>query len=305
MPFVDAVLANLVGRAELLVPLLAAGFVLGELVARFTGIEWLVMSAGHLAAKLERKLNRPNRSIATRVYRGMIALVMLLVPTIVVGVLLTRDVPVANWAAMLLLVALFGHGFGVVKQWRYWRRAQHGQQALELPGLNFLFADSHAVLRYLILTGGERFAVYVVGASLAYILGGMVLMLVYLMTAELAHHHQGAVFGWAANALFRVLDFLPRVLTLSLLTVAGLFVPGARPLKVRKARTYYSFLAYLTDSSLGGILPARELPWAGEGTPKALPMHLARWLLLEVAATVVFLLLLGSGVVPNLLSNII
>lgn len=305
MSILEAVFANLVQRAELLVPLLAAGFFIGELIARITGVEWLVMSIGHLAAKLERKLNRPDRSVATRVYRGMIALGMLLIPTVIVGILLIQDRLLAHWASLLLMVALFGHGFGVIRQWRYWHHANRGQMKLELPGLSYLFADSHAVLRYLILTGGERFAVYVVGASVAYIAGGVVLVLAYLMVAELAHHHHGAMFGWAANALFRLVDFIPRLLTLALLLLAGLFVPGAKPLRARKARSYYGFLAYLTDSALGGTLPSRELPWAGEGTPKALPVHLARWLLLEVAATVMWLLLLGSGEFHNLLNSIV
>ncbi len=304
MAILESILTPLFQRAELLVPLLVAGFLVGELVAKVTGVEWLVLQVGRVATKLERKLNRPNRSIATRVYRGIIALCMMLVPTVAVGLLLTYNIPLRHWAPLVLLIALFGHGFSPVRQWRYWRQAKAGKMPLELPRLTFLFADSHAVLRYLILTGSERFAVYVVGVSLAYSVGGVVLMLVYVMVAELAQHHQGAVFGWGANALFRLLDTVPRTVTLVLLTLAGFFVPGAKPLHVRKARSYYSGLAYLTDSALGGALPTRSLPWVGEGTPRALPEHLARWLLLEVVATVMLLLLLGSGVFSNLLNII-
>lgn len=304
MTWLDPLLHALLARAETLVVLLVAGCFVGELVAQLTGVAWVLRHFDALAAKLERKLNRPDRSIATRVYRGMIALAMLLVPALALGVLLSRDVMWAHWASLLVVVALFGHGFSLVRQWQYWRRADAGGMPLELPKLGFLFADSHAVIRYLILAGGERFAVYVVGAGFWYALGGMVPMLAYVVVAQVAQHHRGAVFGWAAGALFRLLDMVPRVLTLVLLTLAGMFVPGAKPWRVRKAKQFYGFLAYLTDCALGGTLPGRELPWAGEGTPKARPEHLARWLLLEVAAGVLLLFLLSAEQIINTLNQL-
>ena len=284
----------LIARAETLVPLVVLGFLFGDYVARFSGVEWLIAANARLATRLERKLNRPNRSVATRIYRGMIALGLMLLPTAALAVLLAQDNPISQWLSLLLTVVLFGHGFSLFRQYRLWEQAQHHILALELPGRNFLFADSHAVLRYLIFAGSTRFAVYVLGASLWYVLGGLPAMLLYLTIGETARHHRGQVFGWAAGGLFKLLDLLPRFLTFTLFTLGGLFVPGARPWAVRRARKFHGFFAYLIGVSIGGTLPERELPWAGEGTPKVIPTHLARWLLLEVSATVLLILILSG-----------
>ncbi len=294
MSFIEPILAGMLTRAETLVPLLVAALLVGEMLARISGVAWLMEASGRVAARLERKLNRPNRGVATRVYRGMVAVCMLLVPALVLGLLLARDNPISHLCTLLLLVALMGDGLSPIRQWRHWRRASQGALPLTLPGLDFLFADSHAVKRYLILTQAERFAINVVGVALWYMLGGMVLVLAYLALAQCARYGNGAAFGWAASALFRPLHWLTLLVTDTLLLFAGLFVPGAKPWAARRARNFYGWVALLTDVSLGGTMPGCELPWVGSGTPKATATHLARWGLLEVTALVLLVLALSA-----------
>jgi adenosylcobinamide-phosphate synthase len=294
MSFIEPILAGMLTRAETLVPLLVAALLVGEILARISGVAWLMEASGRVAAWLERKLNRENRGVATRVYRGMVALGMLLLPALVLGVLLARDNQISHLCTLLLLPALMGDGLAPIRQFRNWRRASQGALPLTLPGLDFLFADSHAVKRYLMLTQAERFAVNVVGVALWYMLGGMALVLAYLAVAQCARYGNGAAFGWAASALFGLMDALPRGLTCLLLTLAAIFTTGAKPWRVFAARRFHGFVAALTDVSLGGTLPGRELPWAGTGTPKATATHLARWGLMEMTALVLLVLALSG-----------
>jgi len=226
----------------------------------------------------------------------------LLLPALGLGLLLSRDLPWVHLLAMLLMVGLFGRAFTNFHLLQVWRRAKANALALELPGRDYLFADSHAVLRYTLLTSAQQFARGVVGAAFWYILGGMPLMFGYLVLSEVAGQARSAIYGWAAIALFRLVDAIPRVLSMVLLAVSGLFVRGIHPIKSIKARDFQSFISYLLDVSLGGRMPERDVPWTGTGTPKVMPVHVLRWLLLRVAATVLLLFLLGAQDVAKLLS---
>jgi hypothetical protein len=55
--------------------------------------------------------------------------------------------------------------------------------------------------------------------------------------------------------------------------------------------------------SLGGRLPARELPWEGDGTARLEPVHLLRWLLLRTVATLLLMLMLAAPDMIRLLSS--
>ncbi len=294
MSFIEPILTGMLTRAETLVPLLVAALLVGEPLARVTGVARVIGWHGRLAARLERKLNRPNRGVATRVYRGMIALAMMLSLALLLAFALAQPHPVAHWLTLLLLVAVLGYGMASASLISAWRKARAGTEALELPGLDFLFADTHGLRRYLILHHAERFAIYTVGAALWYVLAGVAGMLAYLALADAARYGNGAAFGWAASALFRPLHWLTLLVTGTLLLFAGLFVPGARSWAARRARNFYEWIALQVDVSLGGTMPACELPWVGTGTPKATPTHLARWGLLQMAAAVLLVLVLSA-----------
>ena len=304
MTLLDSYLHFLLLRAQLLVPLLVIAFFIGDELGRVSGMAWVLTRVGHAAAFFNRKLDRPNRSIATRVYRGIVAVFLLLLPALLVGLALTRPFTPLLWIGDFLIVALIGHHFQSLSLGRLWSRARTHALPLELPGTSYLFADSHGVLRHLIRHHGEAFAVGVVGASVWYVLVGLPALLVYLLLAQLAVEYRSPAFGWAARALFRLMDAAPRILTSLLLVLAALFVPGAHPFAARHARSYPALLAELLHLSLGGRAPTGDHPWVGRGTPLAMPAHLLVFLLLRLAATVMLLLLLASPFIAKLLTII-
>lgn len=286
-------LAGILARAEMLPLLLVVALLVGEPMARITGVRWLLAGAARLAAWFERKLNREKRGVATRLYRGMVALALLLALAGGLGFALTRAHPAAHWASLLLVIAVLGEGMGGWRKLRQWRAEKAVSEAVELPGLAFRFADHHGLLRYAMLNEAERFAVQAVGASLWYALGGVAAMVMYLALAAAALR-AAPVFGWAARGLFALADAPAKALAALLLTLAALFVSGAKPLAALRARHFYGLIAALADCSLGGTLPhGRELPWEGRGTAKVTCTHFARTCLLMGVAVVLLVLVLG------------
>jgi cobalamin biosynthesis protein CobD/CbiB len=296
-----AILTEITHRAEMLIPMLVLGFFVGEFAAQVAGINAAFSWVSSTATRLVTKLNRPNRSVATRLYRGMVAMGMLVVPAAIAGVLLNSIAPLM----VALMIALFGRAFATHRLLKHYRRARDNRLALELPEHDFLFADSHAVLRYAVLTSAESFAVGIVGTCFWYLIGGLPLALAYLVLAEVAVAHAMPVFGWAATSLFSLMNAIPHLLTRVFLTFAGIFVPRATPFTARRAKRFHGFLALLLNVALGGTLPGRDLPWEGTGTPKLLPEHFARWLLVRLAATILLLFTLASPNIVKLLNTII
>lgn len=285
-------------RAELLVPLVVAGLLAGEFVAHYTGVDAVLAWCRRVASRFVLKLNRPDRSIATRLYRGIVATGMLVLPAMVLGVVLNDITPLV----LLLLVALFGHAFTSASLLEAWRRARTSHQKLELPHVDFLFADSHAVLRYLVTDSAERYASGVAGICFWYVIGGLPMVLGYVVLAEIAPVYAVPVFGWAASSLFRVVHAIPKAFSVLFLTLGAVFTPRAKPFAALRARSYLAVVARLLNISLGGAMPQRNLPWVGTGTPKLLPEHLARWLLLRLGATAWLLVVLATPKVVSILT---
>ncbi|MES2984198.1 MAG: hypothetical protein V4735_03320 [Pseudomonadota bacterium] len=290
----------LAARAEWLVLVVPAAALLGDALGR-RDMQAIGARGQRFLATLQRKLDRPARGIATLVYRGIIALTLLLIPAVIAGILLERPLPWVQGAKALLLILWFGHGFATYRVLNLWQRARRGTLPLELPGLHFLFADTHAVLRHLVLTQTERFATAIVGASVWYLIGGMPTMLVYLTAATAARHYRTPAFGWAARALFGLLDALPRALTLLVMLLAALFTPQTHPIAACRARSWPAFTARLLGVSLGGRTPAGDQPWVGTGTPKLTALHLRRLLQLLLVATILLTLLYAAPHIHELL----
>lgn len=285
-------------RAQSLIALLVVGFFVGEFVARYLGIDWLLGKIESSAEQLVRKLNRSERGIATRIYRGMVAMLMVVLPLLLIGLAVQSIPPLPQ----LLAVGIFGRGFASISLWQRYRAARAQTLGLELPSVSFLFADSHAVLRYLITDSAEHFSTLVVGASVWYLVGGLPAMLGYVALRVVVGPFRVSVFGWSALSLFRALNAIPRLLTYVLLALGGLFIPGAKPGAVRLARSFHGFVAYLLGVSLGGLMPGRDLTWEGTGTPKLLPEHLARWLLVRLAAAVWLVFTFATPEIAKLLN---
>lgn len=296
---------TMTARAEWVILLLLGGFLVGEWLGRIDGFEKLLGRGNRLAQALAHKLDRSKRGTATLVYRGMIAVAMLLVPAFIAGRLLSDPNFWAQILGIALLVMWFGHAFGVQSGWRLWRRAIADTTPLELAGSNYLFPDTHAVLRYAIATRAELFAVGVVGASFWYVLTGWPMLLVYLTLHAATAHFRGPAFGWAARSMFTLFDILPRLIARALFAVAALFTPEANPFALFLAGEWRLYVARLLAITLGGPSPEGETLWIGEGTAKLTPQHLRRFLVLEIAAGILWVLILAAPTIYKMLIKLI
>ena len=284
-------------RAEMLAPLIVLGYVIGEFFAR--GPVAMFIHAGDALVLRLKKLDKPNRGIATLVWRGMIAVFMLLIPAMFVAALLSKNIPAMKLVTYGLLVIWFGHCFQTFRTLSLWRRAKVDGLPLELPGLHYLFADSHAVIRYLVTTRIRGFAVGVVGGSFWYLIGGLPLMAAYLTLAAATDTYRTPAFGWAARSLFLLMDLFPRFISRILLTLASLFTPQTKPFAGLFAPSWRSGIASTLDIALGGPTPKGEMPWVGKGTARLTPKHLQRSLTMVLAASVLLALLLVAPSLSN------
>lgn len=292
-------------RAETLSLLVVLGCVLGELLARgpFTNA---LASLSSITRKLGHKLDREHRAIATRVYRGIIAVLMLVLPAIAIAAALAQPIAWVKLLSALLIITWVGYCMAPLSSIGILRRAGRDGVPLSLPHLPYLFADSHAVIRHLITTRLEAFAVGVVGACFWYVVGGLVAMAIYLALAG-AHNafQQRAAFGWAARSLFRLANAIPAILARALIFLAALFTPRTRPLRGLREPTLRAAAATTLDIALGGPMPGGERPWVGAGTARLTPVHLKRAMHLLSVATVLLVLLLAHQHLYNILIKFI
>lgn len=292
-------------RAETLSLLVVLGCVLGEFLARgpFTHALTTLTS---ITRKLGYKLDREHRAIATRVYRGIIAVLMLVLPAIALAAAIGQPVAWLQLLTAILIVAWFGHCFSSISTLALYRRARSSGLSLQLPQMSYLFADGHAVIRYLIANRLQAFAVGVVGGCFWYVVGGVMVMAIYLTLAA-AHnaYEQRAAFGWAARSLFQLANALPAILTRALIFLAALFTPRTRPLRGLTEPTLLAAAATTLDIALGGPMPGGERPWVGAGTAKLTPVHLQRAMQLLAVATVLLVLLLAHQQLYKLLIKFI
>lgn len=285
MEIIEPIAALWMARLTLLAVALPVALAIGEWMAMLTGIRWLGRRQQRLASWMVRKLDRAQRSATTRIYRGMIATVWMLAPALILAAMLQRSMVWGEALSLVLLIALLGEGWHQITLLRTLRRARHATLALEHPGTDFLFADSHAVIRHLITFHGERWATGVVGVSFWFVLGGWWAVLPYLALRALAAPERHSIFGWAPRGLFAAMDALPRVVSWVLLILAACFVPGAKPFAARHARHFDGLQAALLGVSLGGVMPEGNRPWVGSGTPKPVASHLGRFYLLHLIGT--------------------
>jgi len=284
--------ALLIQRSEFLVVLVVLGIVISPLAERGPFAK-LVRAGGGVVARLGAKLNRENRSIATLVYRGIVAVVMLLIPAIMVGALFIQYAAWSYLPVTLSMLLWFGYCFAASATFALWRQAKNGRLGLQLPDINFLFADEHAVIRYTIATRMEAFAVGIVGGCWWYVIGGWMAMAMYLTlaAAKAAFGHHLA-FGWAARNLFWVADAIPRVLARIIIALAALVVPHCRPIASMLAPNWRVAVSKTLGISLGGPSPRGAEPWVGSGKARLTHQHLWRMGYLLLVAT---LLLMASS----------
>lgn len=297
-----SLLALFVFRARLLACLILIGCSFGDRLARLLRIDWLAQKFHDFTDTLGHKLNRESRSVATRVYRGIIALVVLEIPALALAAILQQHANVTELLAVIAIVTLLGRGFATSTMADQLKQARAGTLTLEQD--DNLFADTHGVLRYLIERSAERFATRIIGAGFWFVLAGMPGMFAYLVLALAASHYsplrpENAAFGWAAEHLYRVADMPPRIISSLLLLIAGTVVAKTHPVAALRSlfhgeHRWLTMVAELMGVALGGkiVTPAGavELPWQGTGTAQLTASHLAVWIGVLIAATLLWLL---------------
>lgn len=282
-------------RLLVLVAATVAGLLIGEPLARLFQLPGLMQMLTRTTRRLGDKLNK--RDSATRAWRGLVVLGMLLLPALTLGVLLIPH-PVLQGTVLALVAGMAIAPYASIAQWQKLTRGD-----LTLSADAYLFNDTHGLLRHRILGHATAVATGVVGIGFWYVLGGMPAAACYLVLALAAAHYtpeleRNLAFGTPAALLFKAADTLPRHLLHFLLLVAGCLVPGAQPVKA--GRHFFSdgplLLATLLGLSLGGRMPsaagARHRDWVGSGTAKPDARHLTRWLILLGVALLLWLLLL-------------
>ncbi len=208
-----------------------------------------------LTLRLERRLNRDKRSPATRLIRGLILVLLLLA----VGGALAAVVSLAaatlpfGWIiALAVLLAFitqnrpFGAARGAASQ-AAGRRAPGGNELdVRSPVLTArksskgFSRDPHAVARGAVEHLAGRFSEGLIAESFWFVLLGLPGIILYriinvcgeVLDEALPRREQ---FGFVATRLNEAVTFLPARLAALLLSLAALFVAGARPLRALSA----------------------------------------------------------------------
>ena len=295
--------ALLAARAESLWLGLLVTLLLGWPLAYLLRLDRIGRGAGLLARWLLHKLNRARRDDATRAWRGVIATFLLVVPAALAGWCADRWLGWGFLSPLLMFTASQQRPSILA----IWRAGRAGELTLQMARPHYIFADTHALVRFLILDHGRRFQVQIVGVICWYMLGGSAAAFAYLALALCAAYFAPAdaarvAFGTATDRLFHAANLLPQGLATALLAASGLFVPGARPFSaLRRPRPFALFLAGLMDVALGGPMPGplggERMAWVGGGTPKPGLRQLTRWLLVWALALAWLMFALLPGVI--------
>lgn len=277
---------------------------------------------------LDRRLNRIERSDATRRLRGLLTVLFLMLAALVGGTAVTvvaRLLPY-GWMLELLLVL---RCVAVRQPWVGMRGVldalsgpdaslEAGRSALaEISDRQSWRLDLHGVVRAAAEAGARDLARRVVAPAFWYALLGLPGMLAWTvadaLAATIGHDTpRYADFGAAAARTGRIMGWLPARLTGGLLALGALFVPGAQGLGAVRAMLAtapghparddawpVAALAGALDLSLAG--PRREgdmvvkEPWLGDGRARAQPADLRPALVLYHVTVMLTGLLAGAA----------
>ncbi|MHA1600917.1 MAG: cobalamin biosynthesis protein [Alphaproteobacteria bacterium] len=219
---------------------------LGGLSVRGSWLPQPRRAFARLVRGVERRLNRPERSVTDRRRRGIVAVVGLAVLALVIGALaglLSRYYPFA-WVIELLFLPL------ILSQRGTWRRGAAVADALKdgslirareelrplvrerieaarLDGL-----DAAGIIEVTIAGIALRFTALLVGPVLWYVLLGLPGLLLQQATyvMDLALGGRAEAFGRAAERMNGLVSAPSRALAALLLAVSAAFVPGGKPL---------------------------------------------------------------------------
>lgn len=276
-------------------------------------IQWI----GALIARLERRVNRPERSQGDRRARGLLVAAGMSIAAVGVGWALQRLawlVP-AGWAIEIAVVfvmvaqrSLFDHVRAVASALD--RGLAEGRAAVaHIVGRDPESLDRHGVARAAIESAAENFADGVVAPALWYLLFGLPGLLLYktvnTLDSMIGHRSERyRAFGMASARLDDALSFVPSRVAGVLIVLAASLPPGGRMraawrTMLRDAPKHRSPNAGWPEAAAAGALglalagPRRygtetvADPWIGEGTEQADAEDIRRMLRLYVASCLI------------------
>lgn len=260
---------------------------------------------------LERKLNRSKRGTGTRVYRGVVLVLMGAVPLLIIALALnwlTNHTPFGIYIELVVLTCLLPAGSGLKKTRRIGRalaRKKPQEARVLAQGLarrDHPTMDDHTVVRVSIEYLSENLADRVIAAAFWYLLlglaGAVLVRFIHLLDSEVGHRSkQFLAFGWASAKLDDALQYIPARMAAVVLCMAACFVPGGKPIKAlrtafsqarKTASPNHGWPIAATAGALGITLagPRRladgfiDDAWIGTGTAKCTRRDLMRagWL---------------------------
>lgn len=244
--------------------------------------------------RLGERLNQ--RDVATRVWRGLILLVILLIPCLVLDWAIGSGIFAALLIAMIAdLQPALWHGWAAVSAAKAQDNVRLAQAASRLALEAQTAPDHHGKLRLIITSLTLHFSIVLVGGAFWFALLGTKGLLAYYMLATASLYFREAegewrAFGWAATRGFALVDILPSLLSAVLLLLASLLVPKTRPIAgihaYLGASSQHSLhlVAALLGIALGGPRQSQgtttQTPWIGTGTAKLEGDDLARFMTL-------------------------
>ncbi|MGQ9369133.1 cobalamin biosynthesis protein CobD/CbiB [Azospirillum sp. ST 5-10] len=296
----------------------AAGDWVGRLLPDPAGL------SARLCGVLDRRLNRPERGAATRLVRGALVVLALLLAAAAAGLVVEWLSGAANGGWLLELAVLLA----VVRGRAAWTRARAVRRALDGPGLAagrealagltrrpVHALDAHGVVRAAVEHLAKAFDRKAVAPAFWYVLLGVPGLLAWAAVdgADRAVGHAGVRhqrFGLTAARMDDALNALPARLAGLLLVLASPFVAtaslrGAATTVLRDARRHPSLnmgwplaatagalgLALVGPFRDGGVTVSE--PWIGGGRARAVPADIDRALALTALADLLLVLLVG------------
>ena len=217
--------------------------IVGDPPALWARLPHPVVLLGHGIAFFDRRLNRETLAPATRRRNGVVAIVLLLTLSVVVGLVLSdlfRALGVVGFALELLVVAVFlaqkslGDHVAAVALGLRTDGLEGGRRAVALiVGRDPQALDGPGVCRAAIESLAENFADGVVAPALWYALAGLPGLLAYKMlnTADSMIGHRSDKyrdFGWASARLDDLANW-PAARLSSLLIAAAAFMRQGAP----------------------------------------------------------------------------
>ncbi len=252
---------------------LALDAVMGDMKWLFRLIPHPVVVIGRLIAKLDRKLNRPERGDKARKQRGIVLVVIMVSGAALIGAVISfvaRVLPHA-WlfevffaATLLAQRGLFEHVDDVARALQH-KGLEAGRYAVSrIVGRDPASLDEHGVSRAAIESLAENFSDAVVAPTFWYALFGLPGILVYKTVNTLDsmvgyRNDKYRAFGWASARLDDVLNYIPARLAGLIVTLAALVAARGNPIRAlitmfRDARHHPSPNSGWPEAAMAGAL---------------------------------------------------